>query len=97
VKHRLKLSLAPALNRLLTDLFQNVRDEVAQTTAQFRQEVEDYLQGTTGTIDETLSRLEQMRPSSEAESSDRQHHLRVRLAELEQMHAELSLLTEPDW
>jgi GTP-binding protein EngB required for normal cell division len=97
VKRRLKLSLGPALNRLLADLFHNVREEVSRSVTQFREEVEEYLHGTTAGIDETLSRLEQMRPTSEAESSERQHLLRVRLTELEQLHGELSSLTEPEW
>lgn len=97
VKRRLKVSVAPALDRLLTDLFRKVREDVTQTATQFRQEVEEFLQGATAGIDQTLERLEQMRPTSEDESGARQHHLRVRLAELEELQRELEALTVPDW
>ncbi len=97
VKRRLKASVAPALDRLMGELFQKVREDIARTAAQFRQEVEDFLQGATAGIDQTLARLEQMRPVSTDESGARQHHLRVRLAELEELQRELEALTEPDW
>jgi hypothetical protein len=97
VKRKLKVSVGPALDRLLTDLFRKVRADVTQTAEQFRQEVEEFLQGATAGIDQTLARLEQMRPASEDESGARQHRLRVRLAELEELQRELEALTEPDW
>jgi GTP-binding protein EngB required for normal cell division len=97
VKRRLKASVAPAVSRLLTELFQKVRDDLTRTATQFRQEVEEFLQGATAGIDQTLERLEQMRPASTDESSARQHRLRVRLAELEELQRELEALTEPDW
>ena len=98
VKRRLKASVTPALDRLLTELFQKVREDVTRTaTAEFRQEVEEFLQGATAGIDQTLARLEQMRPVSADESGARQHRLRVRLAELEELQHELEGLTEPDW
>jgi hypothetical protein len=89
--------VTPALNRLLTELFQKVRDDITRTAQQFRQDVEEFLQGATSGIDETLVRLEQMRPTSVDESGARQHRLRVRLAELEELQRELEALTEPDW
>ncbi|HKI35644.1 MAG TPA: dynamin family protein [Gemmataceae bacterium] len=97
VKRRLKMSVGPALDRLLKELFQKVRDDITQTAEQFRQEVEEFLQGATAGIDQTLARLEQMRPVSMDESGARQHRLRVRLAELEELQRELEALTEPDW
>jgi hypothetical protein len=97
VKRRLKASVAPALDRLLSELFQKVRDDVTRTAAQFRQEVEEFLQGATAGINQTLVRLEQMRPVSTDDSGARQHRLRVRLAELEELQRELEALTEPDW
>jgi GTP-binding protein EngB required for normal cell division len=97
VKRRLKASVTPALSRLLTELFQKVREDVTRTAAQFRQEVEEFLQGATAGIDQTLARLEQMRPVSTDESGARQHRLRVRLAELEELQRELEAFTEPDW
>jgi GTP-binding protein EngB required for normal cell division len=97
VKRRLKVSVAPSLDRLLTDLFEKVRANVTQTAAQFRQEVEEFLEGATSGIDQTLERLERMRPASEDESGARQHRLRVRLAELEGLQRELEALTAPDW
>jgi hypothetical protein len=97
VKRKLKVSVGPALDRLLTELFQKVRDDMTRTAEQFRQEVEEFLQGATAGIDQTLARLEQMRPASEDESGARQHRLRVRLAELEELQRELEALTEPDW
>jgi GTP-binding protein EngB required for normal cell division len=97
VKRRLKASVAPAVSRLLTELFQKVREDVTRTATQFRQEVEEFLQGATAGIDQTLARLEQMRPASTDESGARQHQLRVRLAELEELQRELEALTEPDW
>jgi GTP-binding protein EngB required for normal cell division len=97
VKAKLKASLAPAVSKLLGSLFNNVRQEVEGNVTRFRQEVLDFLDGATGNIDRTLSRLEEMRPTSEAESNSRRHHLRVRLAELEDMQNELFGLAEPDW
>ncbi|HEX5273183.1 MAG TPA: hypothetical protein VFW33_21955, partial [Gemmataceae bacterium] len=97
VKRRLKASVTPALSRLLSELFQKVREDVTRTAAQFRQEVEEFLEGATAGIDQTLARLEQMRPASTDESGARQHRLRVRLAELEELQRELEALTEPDW
>ncbi len=97
VKRRLKASVAPALDRLLSELFQKVRDDVTRTAAQFRQEVEEFLQGATAGINQTLVQLEQMRPVSTDDSGARQHRLRVRLAELEELQRELEALTEPDW
>jgi GTP-binding protein EngB required for normal cell division len=97
VKRRLKVSVPPALDRLLTELFQKVREDITRAAEQFRQEVEELLQGATSGIDQTLARLEQMRPASEDESGARQHRLRVRLAELEELQRELEAMTEPDW
>ncbi len=97
VKAKLKASLAPAVSKLLGSLFSNVRQEVEGNIKQFRQEVLNFLDGATGNIDRTLSRLEELRPTSEAESNSRRHHLRVRLAELEDMQNELFGLAEPDW
>jgi GTP-binding protein EngB required for normal cell division len=95
VKRRLKVSVGPALDRLLGELFQNVRDDITRTAAQFRLEVEEFLQGTTAGIDQTLSRLEQDRPEEDSEA--RQQRLRARLAELEELQRELQTLTEPQW
>jgi len=89
--------VGPALDRLLYEFFRKVREDVTRTAAQFRQEVEHSLTGATASIDETLARLEQQRPSSVQDSSARQHRLRVRLAELEELQRELEAFTEPDW
>ncbi len=97
VKRRLKTSVTPALDRLLTELFQKVREDVTRTAEQFRQDVEHFLTGATASIDETLTRLEQQRPSSVQDSGARQHRLRVRLAELEELQREMDALIEPDW
>jgi hypothetical protein len=96
VKRRLKTALAPALGPLLTELFQNVRDDITRTAAQFRQEIEEFLQGATAGIDQTLSRLELHLPEEE-DSEARQEHLQARLAELEELLRELESLTGPDW
>src|SRR5262249_36203909 len=97
VKRRLKASVAPALDRLLNELFRKVRDDITRTAEQFRQDVEEFLQGATAGIDETLGRLEQMRATWGEEGGARQHRLRVRLAELEELQRELEALTEPEW
>jgi GTP-binding protein EngB required for normal cell division len=95
VKRRLKLSVGPAVHRLLSELFQKVRDDITRTAAQFRQEVEDLLRGATADIDQTLARLEQPWPEEDAEA--RQERLQARLAELEELRRELESLAEPSW
>jgi GTP-binding protein EngB required for normal cell division len=92
VKRRLKVSVAPAIHRLLTELFQNVRDEMTKTAAQFRQEVERFLGAATADVDQTLGRLEQDRSDEDREA--RQDHLRARLIELEDLRRELEGLIE---
>ena len=96
VKRRLKTSLAPALDLLLTELFRNVRDDITRTAAQFRLEVEEFLHGATADIDQTLSRMEQRWPDEE-DGETRRQHLQDRLAELEDLQRELESLTEPEW
>jgi GTP-binding protein EngB required for normal cell division len=92
VKRRLKVSVAPALHRMLTELFERVREDITRTAAQFRREVEEFLQGATAGIDQTLGRLERFGTSEE--SAARQEQLRNRLAELEDLRHELESLIE---
>ncbi len=93
VKRRLRVSVAPALHRMLTELFQKVRDDLTRTATEFRQEVEDFLRGATAGIDQTLGRLEQVRRTADSEA--RQEQLRMRLAELDELRRELETLTGP--
>ncbi len=97
VKRRLKMSLTPAISKLLSDLFKNVRAEVDRSVTHFRQEVEDYLHGATSGIETKLTEMRRASPVPQDESSERQHCLHVRLAELDQIHAELSTMLEPEW